>query len=92
MSKHPIYRRRLHNKMRRLQQIHDHATHYRDQMDGLATEACELLGVNPDVDCDERDIAYELVDHGTSVSDVLKQLSEHRQLKIRSPRDDSNRV
>jgi hypothetical protein len=41
-----------------------------------AIECCEILGIDPDVDSVAKDIAEEIVLHGTSVAEVIERLQK----------------
>jgi hypothetical protein len=43
----------------------------------LASQACEVLGINPTTDSVARDICEEIVLHGTPVDEVIAKLQRH---------------
>lgn len=68
------------DKIKRLQRLATTAAHYREQMEGLAAECCQVMGVDPESETVERDWFDEIVFHGTDPADVysrLKKLNRH---------------
>ena len=53
--------------LQRLHQVRRLGFHYREQLSGLAAEACELLGVDSEEESARRDWCEEIVFHGTDV-------------------------
>jgi tetrahydromethanopterin S-methyltransferase subunit B len=43
----------------------------------MAAECCEILGIDPTTDSVARDIAEEIVLHGTPVEEVVAKLQRH---------------
>jgi hypothetical protein len=49
----------------------------RDDMEELSSECCVNLGIDPTTDSVARDIAEEIVLHGTPVDEVIERLKRH---------------
>ena len=49
----------------------------RARLHRMATECCEILGIDPTTDSVARDICEEIVLHGTPVEEVVAKLQRH---------------
>ena len=49
----------------------------RKRLQFMATECCEILGIDPTTDSVARDICEEIVLHGTPVDEVIERLQRH---------------
>jgi hypothetical protein len=63
--------------IQRLHEIHATANGLREMLDRRAVECCEILGIDPTTDSVARDIAEEIVLHGTPVDEVVAKLQRH---------------
>jgi hypothetical protein len=61
----------------RLNEIHRTANGLREMLSRRAVECCEILGIDSTTDTIARDIAEEIVLHGTPVDEVLAKLQRH---------------
>lgn len=62
----------------RLEHLHSLGFLYREQLEGASAECCELLGVDPDYDTFEANMAKDVVEHGTDVATVIEHLVDRR--------------
>jgi hypothetical protein len=60
-----------------LENLHAEANRMRNRMDSMAVKCCEILGIDPRTDSVARDIAEEIVLHGTPVDEVVAKLQRH---------------
>jgi len=60
-----------------LHSIHATANWLRDRLAGEAARCCRILGIDPTTDSVARDIAEEIVMHGTPVEEVVAKLQRH---------------
>jgi hypothetical protein len=49
----------------------------RQLVEKMGRECCEILGIDPQADSVARDIAEEIVMHGTPVEEVVAKLQRH---------------
>jgi hypothetical protein len=61
----------------RLHDLHVIGGDLHRQLEFNAIECCEILGVNPTHGISAKDIAEEIVLHGTPVDEVIKKLQRH---------------
>ena len=61
----------------RLKGMHRDACIDRDNLRDDARRCCQLLGIDPTTDSVARDIAEEIVLHGTPVDEVIAKLQRH---------------
>ena len=62
-----------------LQELHANhtaASAMKDAIALMATECCEIFGIDPHADSVARDIAEEIVLHGTPVAEVIERLQK----------------
>ena len=64
-------------KVLRLKHWHRIAADNRKWLAEAAAGCCELIGIDPNVDSVARDIAEEIVLHGTPVDEVVAKLQRH---------------
>jgi hypothetical protein len=63
--------------MRVLRTSHEAGNWLRTGMQNRAAMCCETLGIDPTADSVARDIAEEIVLHGTPVEEVIAKLQRH---------------
>jgi len=61
----------------RLEKLRGDAVWLQHRINHMATECCEILGIDPATDSVARDIAEEIVLHGTPVDEVIAKLQRH---------------
>lgn len=64
----------------------------RARLQRFAVECCEILGVDPATDAIARDMAEEIVLHGTPVMEVVAKLHRHLTNKEGDENDRSHKV
>ena len=60
-----------------LNALHRRGCALRQEIDRIAPWACQFFGIDPTTDSVARDIAEEIVLHGTPVDEVIKKLQRH---------------
>lgn len=70
--------------IRRLEHLHSLGTYYRERMEAAEFECCELLGCDPEADCNESDWAREIVAFGIEVPIAIGRIE-----KLRAEEQDS---
>ena len=60
-----------------LQCLHQSGRTLSRKLSRFAKECCEILGIDPTTDSVARDIAEEIVLHGTPVEEVVAKLQRH---------------
>jgi len=63
--------------VKRLKGLHISADWDRAMLQDDAKQCCEILGIDPTTDSVARDIAEEIVLHGTPVEEVVAKLQRH---------------
>jgi len=63
--------------MSKLQTMHGMSGYFREMTEQAAAKCCEILGIDPTTDSVARDIAEEIVLHGTPVDEVVAKLQRH---------------
>ena len=63
--------------IRWLNDMHSDACETRGNLEEDAKECCSILGIDPQADSTARDIAEEIVLHGTPVDEVVAKLRRH---------------
>ena len=71
------------NPRRRLDQIHWPALLDKEHLDAMASEACEICGVEDDDD-DLCDLVRGIVEHDVPVADVLERLELEHKRRMRN--------
>jgi len=61
----------------RLERLRGDAVWLQHRINHIATECCEILGIDPTADSVARDICEEIVLHGTPVEEVIAKLRRH---------------
>jgi hypothetical protein len=61
----------------RLEKLRGDAVWLHHRINHMATECCEILGIDPNADSVAKDIAEEIVLHGTPVDEVVAKLRRH---------------
>jgi hypothetical protein len=65
------------SKVADLRSLHARAFSLREQLEQLAERSCEILGIDPAGCSLAKDIAEEIVLHGTPVDEVIAKLQRH---------------
>lgn len=63
--------------MRELQMIHRRSIELHEMIQRRANRCCVILGIEPTTDSVARDIAEEIVLHGTPVAEAIAKLQKH---------------
>lgn len=65
-------------RMERLRHLHAKAKQLYDQLDAMAGECCELMGVDPESNSNDADRCRDIIFHGTAPDFVRAQLEAKR--------------
>lgn len=63
--------------LQRLGSIHTFSVILQGSLGKVATECCEILGIDPTTDSVAKDICEEIVLHGTPVAEAIAKLQKH---------------
>lgn len=64
--------------IKRVRQCHERGFHFREQIEALIAECCQLLGIDPECCSNDRDLVAEIVTDGRSPDEVLRILHNRR--------------
>ncbi len=73
-------------RLARLQHCHAMGVHYREQMEAMAAECCQIFDIDPKSDSVERDWCDEIVTGGRDPHEVYAMIIGHRRKRILSAR------
>jgi hypothetical protein len=62
---------------KQLESLHTNAVYMRRRIDEMAVQCCYSLRIDPTTDSVAKDIAEEIVLHGTPVDEVIAKLQKH---------------